>query len=172
MIIDCHGHHTTAPRSLEACRDRQAALFPDAAQLEGDLFRDFPILRFVIPHGGGAVPHHWGRLRGLAKVLMRPPLEEHILRNVHFDTCVYHQPGVDLLARVIPTDHVLFASEIIGAVQGIDPETGHHFDDTRRCIDAVPGLSAEDRATIFETNARRVYPRLDRWLELHGVHPP
>ncbi len=27
----------------------------------GDLFRDFPTLRFVIPHGGGAVPYHWGR---------------------------------------------------------------------------------------------------------------
>ena len=57
-------------------------------------------------------------------------------------------------------------------MQGIDPETGHHFDDTKRYIDAVPWLSAEDRAQIFETNARRVYPRLDRWLELHGVHPP
>ena len=140
--------------------------------LEGDLFRDFPTLRFVIPHGGGAVPYHWGRFRGLAKVLMRPPLEEHMLRNVYFDTCVYHQPGVDLLARVIPTDNVLFASEIIGAVQGIDPETGHPFDDTRRYIDAVPWLSADDRAKIFEKNARRVYPRLDGWLERHGVHPP
>ena len=26
MIIDCHGHYTTAPRSLEAWRARQAAL--------------------------------------------------------------------------------------------------------------------------------------------------
>ena len=42
--------------------------------LEGDLFRDFPALRFVIPHGGGAVPYHWGRYRGLADMLKRPPL--------------------------------------------------------------------------------------------------
>ena len=73
---------------------------------------------------------------------------------------------------MIPTDNVLFASEIIGAVQGIDPETGHHFDDTKRYIDAVPWLSAEDRAKIFEANARRVYPRLNAWLDLHGYHPP
>ncbi len=33
MIIDCHGHYTTAPRSLEAYRAQQAALFPDAAKL-------------------------------------------------------------------------------------------------------------------------------------------
>jgi len=27
--------------------------------LEGDLFSRFPTLRFIIPHGGGAVPYHW-----------------------------------------------------------------------------------------------------------------
>jgi Amidohydrolase len=35
--------------------------------LQGDLFKDFPTLRLVIPHGGGAVPYHWGRFRGLAE---------------------------------------------------------------------------------------------------------
>ena len=35
--------------------------------LEGDLFARFPGLRFVIPHGGGAVPYHWGRYRGLIR---------------------------------------------------------------------------------------------------------
>ena len=62
--------------------------------IEGDLFRDFPSLRFIIPHGGGAVPYHWGRYRGLAQVLRKPLLREHILKNVFFDTCVYHQPRV------------------------------------------------------------------------------
>jgi 4-oxalmesaconate hydratase len=134
--------------------------------VEGDLFRDFPTLRFVIPHGGGAVPYHWGRFRGLAQDLKKPLLGEHLLKNVFFDTCVYHQPGIDLLTRVIPMDNVLFASEIIGAVQGIDPETGHYFDDTKRYIDAA-AISDEDRRKIFEGNARRVYPRLNRWHERH-----
>ena len=26
---------------------------------------------------------------------------------------------------------------MMGAVRGVDPETGHHFDDTRRYIDAA-----------------------------------
>ena len=124
-----------------------------------DLFSDFPTLRFVIPHGGGAVPYHWGRYRGIALDLKRPPLEE-LLRNVFFDTCVYHQPGIDLLLQVIPVDNILFASEMVGAVRGVDPRTGFHFDDTRRYIDASPGLSDDDRRKIFEGNARRVYPRL------------
>jgi len=135
--------------------------------IEGDLFRDFPTLRFIIPHGGGAVPYHWGRYRGLADMLKRPPLEEHVMRNVYFDTCVYHQPGIDLLVRVIDIGNILFGSEMVGAVRGIDPLTGHYFDDTRRYIDAL-AIPPAEKARIFETTARRVFPRLDAHLKASG----
>jgi 4-oxalmesaconate hydratase len=135
--------------------------------VEGDLFRDFPTLRFVIPHGGGAVPYHWGRYRGLADMLKRPPLAEHVMKNVYFDTCVYHQPGIDLLVEVIDVGNILFGSEMVGAVRGIDPRTGHHFDDTKRYIDAL-ALPTGDKQRIFETNARRVFPRLDVILKAQG----
>ncbi|GIF24865.1 4-oxalmesaconate hydratase [Actinoplanes tereljensis] len=127
--------------------------------LQSDLFKDFPDLRMIIPHGGGAVPYHWGRFRGLADMLDRPPLAESVMRNVFFDTCVYHQPGINLLFEVIDLDNLMFGSEMVGAVRGIDPTTGHYFDDTRRYVEAL-GLSDEDRARVFEHNARRVYPRL------------
>ena len=134
--------------------------------LEGDLFARFPTLRLVIPHGGGAVPYHWGRYRGLA---MRNGWQEPsaLLANVFFDTCVYHQPGIDLLLDVVPTENVLFASEMLGAVRGADPDTGIAWDDTKQYVDAVD-LTAEQRAKVFEGNARRVYPRLDARLEAAG----
>jgi len=132
--------------------------------LSSDLFRDFPTLKFVIPHGGGAVPYHWGRYRGLAQDMQRPPLKELVLDNVFFDTCVYHRPGIELLLKVIPADNILFASEMVGAVRGVDPESGHYYDDTRRYVDAIDWLAAEDRDKIFHRNARRVYPRLLRNL--------
>ncbi|MGH8294914.1 MAG: amidohydrolase family protein [Steroidobacteraceae bacterium] len=132
--------------------------------IQGDLFKDFPTLRFIIPHGGGAAPYHWGRYRGLADMLKRPPLQEHVMRNVFFDTCVYHQSGIDLLARVIDIGNILFGSEMIGAVRGIDPETGFYFDDTKRYIDAL-SIPDADKRRIFEHNARRVYPRLDALLQ-------
>ncbi|NWC07813.1 amidohydrolase [Pseudomonas agarici] len=135
--------------------------------LQGDLFHDFPDLRLIIPHGGGAVPYHWGRYRGLADMLERPPLTEHIMRNVSFDTCVYHQAGIDLLFRVIDIENILFASEMFGAVKGIDPLSGFNFDDTKRYIDALE-LSEADRYKVFEGNARRVYPRLDAALKARG----
>jgi 4-oxalmesaconate hydratase len=127
--------------------------------ITADLFKDFPTLRFIIPHGGGAVPYHWGRYRGIAQDLKRPPLTEHLLNNVFFDTCVYHQAGIDLLLKVIPADNILFASEMVGAVRGIDPTTGHYYDDTKRYLDAAT-LSEADKRKIFEGNARRVYRRM------------
>jgi 4-oxalmesaconate hydratase len=137
--------------------------------ITGDLFRDFPTLRFIIPHGGGAVPYHWGRYRGLAQDLKRPPLTE-LLRNVYFDTCVYHQPGIDLLTRVVPADNILFASEMVGAVRGVDPETGQFFDDTKRYIDEA-ALPDDKRRKIFSENALRVFPRLASALAGRGGAP-
>jgi 4-oxalmesaconate hydratase len=80
--------------------------------------------------------------------------------NVWFDTCVYHQPGIDLLTKVVPIDNILFASEMVGAVRGKDPQTGYDFDDTKRYVDGAQGLSGDDKKKIFEGNALRAYPRL------------
>jgi 4-oxalmesaconate hydratase len=146
--------HTTASHYLGADTTAFVQL------LTSDVLADFPALRLIVPHGGGAVPYHWGRFRGLVQDMGKPPLDELVLGNVFFDTCVYHQAGIDCLLRVIPADNVLFASEMIGAVRGIDPATGHHYDDTRRYVDAAPGLGDADRHKIFEANARRVFPRL------------
>jgi 4-oxalmesaconate hydratase len=136
--------------------------------IEGDLFKDFPELRLIIPHGGGAVPYHWGRYRGLADMLKKPQLRDHVMKNVYFDTCVYHQPGIDLLFNVIDVKNILFGSEMVGAVRGIDPETGQYFDDTKRYVDKLT-ISAEDKYNVFEGNARRVYPRLDKALKARGL---
>jgi 4-oxalmesaconate hydratase len=129
-----------------------------------DVFADLPGLRFIIPHGGGAVPYHWGRYRGLAQDQKRPPLDEMMRDNVFFDTCVYHQAGIDLLCSLVPIDNILFGSEMVGAVRGIDPETGQYFDDTKRYIDQTAALTDVDRQKLFEGNARRAYPRLNGLL--------
>ena len=81
---------------------------------------------------------------------------------------MYHQPGIDLLTKVIPVENILFASEMIGAVRGIDPETGHYYDDTKRYVLATPNLTETQRHQAFEANARRVFPRLDQRLKAKG----
>lgn len=164
VSTSCNGcFHTTGAHYINA--DTTAVM----QLIQGDLFKDFPTLKFVIPHGGGAAPYHWGRYRGLAQELKKPLLSKHLLKNVFFDTCVYHQPGIDLLTTVIPVDNILFASEMIGAVRGIDPQTGFNYDDTKRYIEASTLLSPAQKQQIYEGNARRVYPRLDAALKQKGL---
>src|SRR5271165_6350764 len=147
-------HHTTGAHYLNG----DTAGFNHL--MNSSVFKDFPTIKFIIPHGGGAVPYHWGRYRGLAQDNKRPPLEELMRNNIFFDTCVYHLPGIELLLKVVPIDNVLFGSEMVGAVRGIDPRTGHYYDDTKRYIDAISSLSDEDRYKLYEGNAHKVFPRL------------
>jgi 4-oxalmesaconate hydratase len=143
--------HTTGSHYLGA----DTTAFTQA--LTSGFMRDFPGLRWIIPHGGGAVPFHWGRFKGLA--------EDNgwdfaaLIDQVWFDTCVYHQRGIDLLLDVVPIDHILFASEMVGAVRGVDPETGNHYDDTGVYLEHA-ALDDDERALVYEGNARRVFPRL------------
>ena len=150
---DCF--HTTGAHYLNA--DTTAFM----QCLTSDLFAQFPALRFLIPHGGGAVPYHWGRCRGLAKDMDIPDINRKLLNNIYFDTCVYHQPGINLLTEVIPAKNILFASETFGAVKDIDPNTGFYFDDTRRYLNAVNRLSKQEKEMIFEGNARKVFSRIN-----------
>ena len=50
---------------------------------------------------------------------------------------------------------------MVGAVRGLDPETGQYYDYTKRYIDATPNLDAAGRKKVFEDNARKVFPRLN-----------
>ncbi len=143
--------HTTGSHYLGA----DTTAFMQA--LTSGFLRNFPDLRLVIPHGGGAVPYHWGRFRGMAQDQGWD--FDALLDHIWFDTCVYHQPGIDLLVDVVPVDNILFASEMVGAVRGIDPDRGEYYDDTRLYVDRAP-LTDDERRKIFEDNARRVYPRL------------
>jgi 4-oxalmesaconate hydratase len=56
---------------------------------------------------------------------------------------------------------------MLGAVRGVDPDTGHNFDDTKRYIEAA-SVNADARHQIYEGNARRVYARLDAALKAKG----
>jgi 4-oxalmesaconate hydratase len=49
---------------------------------------------------------------------------------------------------------------MVGAVKGIDPESGFNYDDTRRYIDASTALTHDQKRAIFAGNVRRLYSRL------------
>lgn len=135
--------------------------------LQGDLFSRFPRLRIVIPHGGGAVPYQWGRYQGLSVRLGRQPIEDRLLGNVFFDTCVYTKAAMALLFEVVGASNLLFGSEMLGALRGVNPETGEDWDHTLCYVDSL-SLDPTERDAVYGENVRKVYPRLGRRLEALG----
>jgi OH-DDVA meta-cleavage compound hydrolase len=126
------------------------------------VFEDFPALKFVIPHGGGAVPYQIGRwesmsLRGGAKRFSEK------LRNLWFDSGLYTPEALELLIKVVGADRIMFATECPGTGTAIDPRTNRSMDDTAHWIQEFNWLSAADKKLIFEDNARKVY-KLDKLL--------
>jgi 4-oxalmesaconate hydratase len=129
--------------------------------LRSRVFKDFPKLKIIIPHGGGAVPFQWNRHRGMHVKEGYEPFEE-AARKVYWDMAIYDREGMELLIKRVGVDNVLFATEMFGAVNAIDPKTGRNFEDVVPIFQSVEGLSAEDRWKITEGNARKVYSRV-KW---------
>jgi len=127
--------------------------------MESRVLRDFPRLRIILPHGGGNVPYQAARYRALCIMNKWEPFDEFIKR-LYFDTTVYSQEAMELLITVVGVDNVIFASEMLGGVNAVDPASGRSFDDNRRFLDAIASLTDQDRKKILEGNARKVYPRL------------
>jgi 4-oxalmesaconate hydratase len=125
--------------------------------LDSRVFEDFPGLKIIIPHGGGAIPYQMGRFRAIR--LRSPELEpwDQAVRRLYYDTCNYSADSLSLLFRVMGTDRCLFGTEKPGTGSSIDPATGRWLDDLKPVIESLPELTAEDKARIFEENARRLY---------------
>jgi 4-oxalmesaconate hydratase len=130
-----------------------------------ELFRDFPGLRFLIPHAGGALPCQIGRWRALAKFNSWASPDEILgAGNVFVDTCVYNHLNMQMLFDAVPLDNIVFGSECDGAFPGvINPETNDHADNTRRYVDESR-LASADKERLFHGNALRVYPKASRWI--------
>ncbi len=122
------------------------------------VFEDFPKLKLVIPHGGGAIPFQWRRHSALHALEKRRPFEE-MVKRLYFDAALYDQDSLELLIRRMGPDRVLYASEMFGTAKAVDPTTGRTYDDTVPMVKAISWLSDEDRWKIFEGNARCLYTR-------------
>jgi 4-oxalmesaconate hydratase len=133
--------------------------------LRHDVFATFPGLKLIVAHGGGSVPYQIGRWRAerLMPSLGGSPEAESFdasLRRFWFDT-VLHNPGsLQLLVETVGPDRCVFGTERPGSGSVKDPVTGHDMDDFKRVIDALPGLDADDRQAIYETNSRGLFTRL------------
>lgn len=125
--------------------------------LDSRVFEDFPALKLIICHGGGAIPYQIGRFRaGRIKRGSKIPFEES-LRQLYFDTALYTEDALAMLFRWAGPDRCMFGTERPGAGTAKDPETGTWIDDTRPMIEGIESLSDADKKMIFEDNARQVF---------------
>jgi 4-oxalmesaconate hydratase len=128
------------------------------------VFDDFPTLKLIVPHGGGGVPYQFNRHRALHVAQKDRPFEEAI-RLLFFDTSLYDPDSLRMLLTKVGSRNVMFGTEMFGTAKGIDPQTGHGFDDVGWMLDQDPALTESEREAIFAANALAVFPRLKTWLE-------
>ena len=126
----------------------------------------FPNLNIITHHLGAMVPYFEGRVgpgwdqlgartsdedyTGVLKALKRPHLE--YFKDFYADTAVLGSMSATICGLdFFGVDQVLFASDC-----PFDPEKGPgYIRETIKIIDALP-VSDEDRAKIYEGNARRL----------------
>ena len=141
------------PYSLHFLNEENIAI---VSLLSSSVFEDFPNLKLIISHGGGAIPYQIGRYRSMWIRRKKPPFDE-FLRKLYFDTCLYSKESLELLFKVVGPDRCLFGTEKPGIGSSKDPETGGWLDNIKPLIDAIDFLSDDDRKKIYAENAKKVF---------------
>lgn len=121
------------------------------------VFKDFPKLKIIVSHAGGAIPYQIGRFLSAGRKHAEAVSFEDSLRRLYFDTAVYTQDALEMLFRWATPARCMFGTERPGAGTSKDPATGRWLDDTRPLIESIAWLSDADKKAIFEDNARKVF---------------
>ncbi len=157
LDVPAHIHATASqsertPYTLHFINEESIAVF---GLCNSDVFIDFPELKILVSHGGGAIPYQIGRFQSGARRRGVDFLER--MRNLHYDTVLYSEEALRLLIKTVGVDRCLFGAECPGVGSTVDPETGRTMDDIRPIIEQFDWLSAADKHAIFEGNARRLF---------------
>jgi OH-DDVA meta-cleavage compound hydrolase len=124
--------------------------------LNSTVLSDFPTLKIMVSHGGGAIPYQVARFdagslrRGTERFSDK-------LRKLYFDTVLYSADALQLLFKTVGPDRCLFGTERPGVGTVKDPKTGKWLDETRHIIEGFEWLSAAEKKMIFEDNARKIF---------------
>ncbi|MFN4283102.1 MAG: amidohydrolase family protein [Alphaproteobacteria bacterium] len=121
------------------------------------VFQDFPKLKMIVCHGGGAIPYQIGRFRAGRIKGGKTDLFEDNMRKLYFDTTLYSQDALETLFRWATPDRCMFGTERPGSGTAKDLVTGKWIDDTRPMIEAITWLTEQDKKNIFSETARSVF---------------
>jgi len=126
-----------------------------ASLLSSNVFKDFPDLKIIVSHGGGAIPYQRGRF--FPGALRQGATYRDMMRNLYYDTCLYTQDSIELLLHAVGVDRCLFGTEKPGTGSVKDPETGRWIDDIHLLIDDIDWLTDDERDQVFAGNAQQLF---------------
>jgi OH-DDVA meta-cleavage compound hydrolase len=141
-----------APYTLNFLLEETMAVY---GLIESDVYKDFPELKIVCSHGGGAIPYHIGRFR--ASGLRRGEEFLDKMRKMYFDTVLYSEEALRLLIKTVGADNCLFGAECPGVGSAVDPATGKTLDDIAPFITGFDWLSQEEKDKIMFGNAMKLF---------------
>lgn len=141
------------PYSLHFINEETTAVF---GLINSNVFDDFPDLKILVSHGGGAIPYQLGRFE--AGTLRRSGGDESRLfsnriKKLYFDTVLYTQDAVELLVKTVGADRCLFGAECPGIGSEVHPHTGRCMDDVAPSIKALDVIGDDEKDAILQGNA-------------------
>jgi predicted TIM-barrel fold metal-dependent hydrolase len=159
LDVPAHIHGTgsrseRSPYSVHFINEESIAVF---GLVNSTVFNDFPNLKIVVSHGGGAIPYQLGRFEAPSLRRGTGGRFSDGMRKLYYDTVLYTEEALRLLIKTVGVDRCLFGTECPGIGSSVDPATGRSMDNVKVMIENIEWLSAADRKKIFEDNARAVF---------------
>ena len=156
VVAHIHGTGSRAerePYTLHFINEETTAVF---GLVNSQVYDDFPDLKILVSHGGGAIPFQLGRFDSASARRGGERFRDR-MRRLYYDTVLYTPEALELLIKVVGVDHVLYGAECPGVGSAINPDTGLTFDNIVPHIQAFDWLSDEDKGKILEHNARKLF---------------
>ena len=157
VVAHIHGTGSRSerePYSLRFINEETTAVY---GLVNSNVLKDFPSLKIVVSHGGGAIPYQLGRFQ--AGSMRRKEGDRFIdgMKKLYFDTVLYTKDAIELLLKTVGPENALFGAECPGVGSKVNPETGREMDDIQPYFHDIEWLSDEDRENIFCNNAKRIF---------------
>jgi OH-DDVA meta-cleavage compound hydrolase len=153
-------HSERSPYTLHFINEETIAVY---GLINSSVFKDFPNLKIICSHGGGAIPYQIGRFQSGGNRKGINFLDG--MRNLYYDTVLYSEEALRLLIKTVGADRCLFGAECPGVGSTLNPQTGRTFDEIKPFIENFDWLTTADKTSIFEGNATRLF-KLDQPNEM------
>jgi OH-DDVA meta-cleavage compound hydrolase len=157
LDVPAHIHATGSqsertPYTVHFINEETIAVF---GLVNSKVLQDFPSLKILVSHGGGAIPYQLGRFQSGGYRRGIDFLEA--ARKLYYDTVLYTADALELLIKTMGHERCLFGAECPGVGSTIDPASGRTLDDVRPMIERIEWLSAAQKQAIYEDNARQLF---------------